>query len=87
MNEYATLLFLSSVVFLVGISFLLARFIKVNILKVVVLYGTFALVMAFASNDLVNFIGVPLAGLEAFKIWETTGIDPDRLNMDALGNL
>jgi phosphate/sulfate permease len=46
---------------------LLIWFTKVNILKVVVLAGTFALAMAFAGNDLVNFIGVPLAGYESFK--------------------
>jgi phosphate/sulfate permease len=40
---------------------------RVNILKPIVLIGTFALAMAFAANDLVNFIGVPLAGLHAFK--------------------
>ncbi len=41
---------------------------KINILKVIVLVGTFALAMAFAGNDLVNFIGVPLAGFEAFNL-------------------
>ncbi len=40
---------------------------KVNILKPIVLIGTFALAMAFAANDLVNFIGVPLAGLHAYQ--------------------
>ncbi len=40
---------------------------RVNILKVVVLLGTFALAMAFAGNDLVNFIGVPLAGLASYQ--------------------
>lgn len=39
---------------------------KVNIFRIVVLFGTFALAMAFAGNDLVNFIGTPLAGLESF---------------------
>lgn len=43
-------------------------FTKVNILKPVVLAGTFALALAFAANDLVNFIGVPLAGLASFEI-------------------
>jgi len=43
-------------------------FTRVHILKVVVLCGTFALAMAFAANDLVNFIGVPLAGLSAYTI-------------------
>ncbi len=42
-------------------------FFKVNILKPIVLVGTFALAMAFAANDLVNFIGVPLAGFNAFQ--------------------
>jgi len=39
---------------------------KVNILKIIILVGTFSLAMAFAGNDLVNFIGVPLAGLESY---------------------
>ena len=42
---------------------------KANPLKIVVLAGTFALAMAFAGNDLVNFIGVPLAGFEAYKTY------------------
>ncbi len=42
---------------------------KLDILKFIVLVGTFALAMAFAGNDLVNFIGVPLAGYESFKAW------------------
>ncbi|MBW8333225.1 MAG: inorganic phosphate transporter [Prolixibacteraceae bacterium] len=46
---------------------------KVNPLKVVVLAGTFALAMAFAGNDLVNFIGVPLAGYESFKLFSANG--------------
>ncbi len=41
---------------------------RINILKVIVLVGTFALAMAFAANDLVNFIGVPLAGLSAYTV-------------------
>ena len=47
--------------------------IKVNILKVVVLMGTFALAMAFAGNDLVNFVGVPLTGLDAFLDFKANG--------------
>lgn len=40
---------------------------KLSVLKFVVLLGTFALAMAFAGNDLVNFVGVPLTGLEAYQ--------------------
>lgn len=46
---------------------------KVNIFRVVVLFGTFALAMAFAGNDLVNFIGTPLAGLESFIDYTKNG--------------
>ncbi|TRX70684.1 inorganic phosphate transporter [Carboxylicivirga sp. M1479] len=46
---------------------------KVDILKIIVLAGTFSLAMAFAGNDLVNFIGVPLAGFESFKIFAQSG--------------
>lgn len=46
---------------------------KVNVFKVIVLMGTFALAMAFAGNDLVNFIGVPLAGFDAYKDFIANG--------------
>jgi len=57
---------------------------NLNILKVVVLAGTFALAMAFAGNDLVNFIGVPLAGFSSFRNWSPSGSSPDSFSMDAL---
>ncbi len=46
---------------------------KINVFKIVVLLGTFALAMAFAGNDLVNFIGVPLAGLSAYQDYVANG--------------
>lgn len=46
---------------------------RVNVMKVVVLMGTFALAMAFAGNDLVNFIGVPLSGLASFQDYAANG--------------
>ena len=46
---------------------------KVNVFKVIVLMGTFALATAFAGNDLVNFIGVPLAGLSAYQDFVANG--------------
>ena len=46
---------------------------RVNIFRIVVLFGTFALAMAFAGNDLVNFIGTPLAGLESFLDFTANG--------------
>ncbi|KXK25946.1 MAG: Phosphate transporter family protein [Bacteroidetes bacterium OLB12] len=47
---------------------------KINPLKIVVLLGTFSLAMAFAGNDLVNFIGVSVAGLVSFQAWTASGI-------------
>ena len=49
------------------------HWLKVNVFKVVVLMGTFALALAFAGNDLVNFIGVPLAGFSSFMDYTTNG--------------
>lgn len=46
---------------------------KVNVLKVIVLMGTFSLAMAFAGNDLVNFIGVPLSGLASYQDYIANG--------------
>jgi hypothetical protein len=69
---------------LFGVMFqFLAVYTKINILKPIVLIGTFALAMAFAGNDLVNFIGVPLAGLSAYNI-ASAADEPLRAAMDAL---
>lgn len=58
---------------------------RVNIFKVIVMFGTFALAMAFAGNDLVNFIGVSLAGLESYQDYVASGVgDPSAYMMDAL---
>ena len=64
---------------------------KVNVLKVVVLMGTFSLAMAFAGNDLVNFIGVTLAGLESFQTFVEgggdVGMSMGSLNLPATTNV
>ncbi|OFX57519.1 MAG: hypothetical protein A2066_03325 [Bacteroidetes bacterium GWB2_41_8] len=79
---------------IIGLSFVFWAFLlqllnwifSVNPLKVVVLAGTFALAMAFAGNDLVNFIGVPLAGYEAFKLFSANGGN-DLLMRGLLGDI
>ena len=62
-------------------------FCKVNVLKLVVLIGTFALAMAFAGNDLVNFIGVPLAGLDTYIDVRHSGVPMDALSMNSLNTM
>ncbi len=57
---------------------------KFNVFKIVILAGTFSLAFAFAGNDLVNFVGVPLAAYDSFKIWMASGAQPDDLMMKGL---
>lgn len=65
--------------------FLLQKFFKVNILKITVLVGTFALATAFASNDLVNFIGVPMAAYNSYTFFvESSSLTPDSFSMAQL---
>src|SRR5699024_10417818 len=70
------------------VSQLLMSFFKTDILKVIILVGTFALALAFAGNDLVNFIGVPLAARDAFDLWHQSFLSfntsPDQFNMRGL---
>lgn len=66
---------------------LLMMLFRVSVLKVIVLAGTFALAMAFAGNDLVNFIGVPLAGLKAVQLFNAApGADPTTFLMTGLAD-
>lgn len=68
-----TALFLLCAFVLLTVLMQLLHLCKVNVLKIVVLLGTFSLAMAFAGNDLVNFIGVTLAGLESFRDFVSNG--------------
>ncbi|MCG8573342.1 MAG: inorganic phosphate transporter [Flavobacteriales bacterium] len=72
--------------FWTAVCYLLTFAFKVNVLKVVVLSGTFSLAMAFAGNDLVNFIGVPLAGLQSYEIYGASGTEANELGMAVLGS-
>lgn len=66
-------------VFFTLLCLVLQRLYKLNPLKIVVLAGTFSLAMAFAGNDLVNFIGVPISGLMAYQNWLGSGVPADEL--------
>ncbi|MCZ7555369.1 MAG: inorganic phosphate transporter [Bacteroidia bacterium] len=67
LKDHALMLAGLSLVFWTLVMQFVSLFTRVNVFKPVVLAGTFALAMAFAANDLVNFIGAPLAGLAAFE--------------------
>ncbi|MGC6285655.1 MAG: inorganic phosphate transporter [Polaribacter sp.] len=66
------------------ISYSLIRFFKVNLLVFIIGVGTFSLAMAFAGNDLVNFIGVPIAALNSYEAWSISGVAPDMYSMESL---
>jgi phosphate/sulfate permease len=67
------------------ISWFLFKVFKFNILKLIIGIGTFSLAMAFSGNDLVNFIGVPIAALNSYKEWYGSGIPANEFAMGILG--
>ena len=73
-----------SLLFLTFLSYLINSILKVNIYTIVICVGTFALALAFAGNDLVNFIGVPIAGYQSYLAWIGSGVEADAYFMSAL---
>ena len=73
-------------IFFTVLSQILISFFKVNILRVIILIGTFALALAFAGNDLVNFIGVPIAAFNSYEIFSGSGISGDDFMMGDLAS-
>jgi phosphate/sulfate permease len=67
-----------------SLSYALISFFKVNLYKIIITVGTFALALAFAGNDLVNFIGVPMAAWNSYEAWSGSGIAPNEFSMEVL---
>jgi phosphate/sulfate permease len=67
------------------ISQFLIKVFKVNVLKLIIGVGTFSLALAFAGNDLVNFIGVPIAAWNSYEAWQASGVAADAFSMGVLG--
>ena len=68
-----------------ALSYVFVNFLKINIYKLIIGVGTFALALAFAGNDLVNFIGVPIAAWQSFQAWTGSGVPATEFMMDVLG--
>ncbi len=68
------------------LSFILKKLFQFNVYKLIIVLGTFALAMAFAGNDLVNFIGVPIAAYQGYEAWAASGIAANEFNMAMLAN-
>jgi phosphate/sulfate permease len=73
-----------SLVFWSLISYLLIAVFKTNIYKIIISVGTFALALAFAGNDLVNFIGVPIAAWQSYEAWVASGLQANSFSMEVL---
>jgi len=67
------------------LSYIIIKFLKFNIYRLTIIIGSFALALAFAGNDLVNFIGVPIAALQSYEMWAGSGIPATEFTMEALG--
>lgn len=75
-----------SLVFWSLLSYLVVTTLKYNIYKLIIIVGTFALALAFAGNDLVNFIGVPIAAWQSYEAWAASGIAASDFSMEVLAS-
>jgi len=88
LGEHPVSLFLMVFAVTFCLLYLLGLLFQMDIPRVVVLFGTFALALSFAANDLVNFIGIPLAGIESFKAFLMSGNTalPEEFNLSFLSD-
>jgi len=70
-----------SFVFWTGLSALITGYFKISVYKFIIIIGTFAIAMAFAGNDLVNFIGVPIGAWQSYLDWHSSGVAADSYRM------
>lgn len=77
---------LLSFVFWYLISLIIIRFLKGDIFKIIIGVGTFSLALAFAGNDLVNFIGVPIAAFQSYEAWVSSGLAANQFSMGVLSD-
>jgi len=66
------------------ISQVFIKALKLNVLKLIIGIGTFSLAMAFSGNDLVNFIGVPIAAWNSYEAWSVSGVEANAFSMEIL---
>ena len=82
-NNLVLIIIISSFFWII-ISHMINSILKFSIYTIVICAGTFALALAFAGNDLVNFIGVPIAGYQSFLAWVDSGLNADNYTMEIL---
>ncbi|MFT4800829.1 MAG: phosphate/sulfate permease [Flavobacteriaceae bacterium] len=73
-----------SFIFWTGLCALISKVFKMDVYKFIIIIGTFAIAMAFAGNDLVNFIGVPIAAWQSYEAWSVSGIAATEFSMEVM---
>ena len=81
MESQVFLIAFSLFIILSAVSYFLIFIFKINIYKIIIGVGTFSLALAFAGNDLVNFIGVPIAAWQSYEAWSVSGIEATEFSM------
>ncbi len=84
-NEVILITILSFIVLFI-ISSIFIYVLKFNIYKIIIAIGTFSLALAFAGNDLVNFIGVPIAAWQSYEAWLASGVEASSFSMEVLSS-
>ncbi|MDL5513467.1 inorganic phosphate transporter [Arenibacter sp. M-2] len=82
-NNTGTII-IGSLVLWTLVSYIISVILKYDVYKLIIIVGTFALALAFAGNDLVNFIGVPIAAWQSFEAWQASGIPATEFSMTVL---
>ena len=81
-NVFQIVMYTSAFMSLLSYAFI--QFFKFNIYKIIIGVGTFGLALAFAGNDLVNFIGVPIAAWQSYEAWLASGVAANEFSMEVL---
>ncbi len=84
LEEHRFTIIAGSAVLWTSLSFVLTKFLNVNLFKIIISVGTFSLALAFAGNDLVNFIGVPMAAWNSYEAWHGSGVAANEFSMEVL---
>ena len=83
-TDHLAITFFSLLIFFIALSYVFTVYHKINLLKATVLLGLFGLALSFAGNDLVNFIGVPIAALQSYELWQTGNLSAQSFYMNGL---
>ena len=83
-SENTIMIVTLSFIFWTALSTLITAVFKMSVYKFIIIIGTFAIAMAFAGNDLVNFIGVPIAAWQSYEAWVTSGVPAAEFSMEVM---